>query len=414
MAGYAPAVTTADLERTLRLYPAYQACRGLLFWQPVFLLFFAARVTAAEALLLVAAYDLAAVVLEVPSGYLSDALGRRLTLALSATAAALGALTIALGEGFAPLLAGQALLGASAAFNSGTDSALLWDTLSALGRRDEFAATDAGARRPLLLALGASALVGGLVAPLDDRAPYVLTAVAALGALAIATRLREPPDRSRAAAPLAQLAQVVRRLRDPVLLWLLGVWVGLTVLNHVPYAFLQPFVQEVLRPWEVDAAAPAIVGVLVAVIMGGGWLALPCGVALLRRFGGPATLLVALALQLGLVAAMTLGPSFFVVALLLTRMVPMALADPVLGAVVHPRLDAGLRATYLSVQNLLGMLAFSGSLALAARVVGVGDLDASAMARVLPGYVLIAGGLWGLLALFGPAISRHVQVGSTP
>lgn len=403
-----------DLERTLRRYPIYQALRGLLFWQPMFLLFFAARVRPDEALLLVAAYDLSCVLLEVPSGYLADAVGRRFTLLLSAGAAALGAGVIALGDGLPALLAGQALLGAAAAFNSGSDVALLWETLAALGREGEFAARDAAARRLLLLGLGASALAGGLLASVDDRLPYLLTCLAALGALAAAAALREPPGARDATRPLGQALRVVRAVRDPVLLWVLALWVGLTVLNHVPYAFLQPYLQAVLRPFEVDAATPAAAGVVVAATMLLGGLALPFGVALLRRLGGPATLLLALVAQGALVAAMSLGPHPFVVALLALRMVPEALASPVLGAVVHPRLDAGLRATYLSAQGLLGMLAFSGSLTLAALAVrGEADLDAPALARVLPAYVLGGAALALLLAATARTVARRLS-GDSP
>ncbi|MCO5168143.1 MAG: MFS transporter [Planctomycetes bacterium] len=402
-----------DLERTLRRYPVYQALRGLLFWQPMFLLFFAARVRPDEALLLVAAYDLAAVLLEVPSGYLADAVGRRFTLLLSALTAALGAGVIALGDGLPALLAGQALLGAAAAFNSGSDAALLWETLAAAGREGEFAARDAAARRLLLVGLGASALTGGFLAGVDDRLPYLLTALAAGGALAAAAGLREPPRARAVERPLGQALGVARAARDPVLLWVLVLWVGLTVLNHVPYAFLQPYLQAVLRPLAVNAATPAVAGVVIAATMLLGGLFLPLGVTLLRRLGGPATLLLALVAQGALVAAMALGPHPAIVALLALRMVPEAVASPVLGAVVHPRLDAGLRATYLSAQSLLGMLAFSGSLALAAAAVrGEADLDAPALARVLPAYVAGGAALALLLAATARPIARRLAPGS--
>ncbi len=58
------------------------------------------------------------------------------------------------------------------------------------------------------------------------------------------------------------------------------------------------------------------------------------------------------------------------------------------------------------MQSLLGMLAFSGSLALAARALGAGDLDAAGMTRVLPGYVLAAAVVWAALALTARAVSR--------
>lgn len=72
------------MERNLRLYPVYNALLHGFFWLPVFFLFFNERVSLREVLLLEAIYYAAVVVLEVPSGYVSDRYGRKRTLAISA------------------------------------------------------------------------------------------------------------------------------------------------------------------------------------------------------------------------------------------------------------------------------------------------------------------------------------------
>ena len=78
------------MERNLSLYPFYQIGRHTLFWVPVFFLYFSSLLTIDEVLALEALYYFSVVVLEVPSGYLSDRIGRRVTLVMgnAATVAA--------------------------------------------------------------------------------------------------------------------------------------------------------------------------------------------------------------------------------------------------------------------------------------------------------------------------------------
>jgi len=68
---------TERIERNLRLCPVYQALWRSLFWVPVFFLYYLSVLSLEEAVLLEAIYCVTAVLLEVPSGWLSDRLGRR-------------------------------------------------------------------------------------------------------------------------------------------------------------------------------------------------------------------------------------------------------------------------------------------------------------------------------------------------
>ncbi|MEL6337858.1 MAG: MFS transporter, partial [Pseudomonadota bacterium] len=148
-----------DCARNIALYRWYRFCQSLLFWQAVWFLYFQDRLSAAEAILLYVAYDLATTLLEVPSGYLSDRLGRRLTLIAAAVCALGGAGLIVLGDSFVVFVLAQGLIGASTALMSGTDSAFLYESLVAEGRAAETEAQEAAAWRFSFAGLGVSALV---------------------------------------------------------------------------------------------------------------------------------------------------------------------------------------------------------------------------------------------------------------
>ncbi len=87
-----------------------------------------------EILLLQSIFSAATVVLEYPSGYISDRLGYRnaLTIATVLGTAGWGIYTIA--DSFADVLAAEILLGTALSFISGSDSALLYESLRAKER----------------------------------------------------------------------------------------------------------------------------------------------------------------------------------------------------------------------------------------------------------------------------------------
>ena len=78
-----------SLERNLQLYGWYFPLSRTYFWSPIFFLFFSERFSIEQILQLQSLYYVSAVVLEVPSGYLSDRVSRTATLLMSALASVL-------------------------------------------------------------------------------------------------------------------------------------------------------------------------------------------------------------------------------------------------------------------------------------------------------------------------------------
>ena len=115
----------AKIDRNIKIYPLFGFLRNLMFVQAVWFLFFQHHLSAAEAILLYFIYDIDATAMEVPSGYMSDLLGRRITLILSALSGLAGTLCLAFGDSFAIFALAQILMGAATAFASGTDSLAL-------------------------------------------------------------------------------------------------------------------------------------------------------------------------------------------------------------------------------------------------------------------------------------------------
>ncbi len=378
------------MNRNIVLYPYFQLCRSLLFWQAAWFLYFESIVTAGEAILLAAILDLSTVMVEVPSGYFSDYLGRRVTLAIAMIANITGCLLLYGAGSFEMFAFAQILLGAGSAFASGTDSALLYDSLVAEQRQDEVAAQEARSWRFTYGALAVSAAAGGLISLGSVRPAYLLTAMTAFCGLALVCFFREPPHppgQAPAHAPLRQIAVVLKRVQDRALLWIFVFAVGAYVLSHVPYVFAQPYLKETLAKAGFAAETPFVSGLIIATMMTVSVIAGAGVLALRSRIGTIGNLMLAMSMQTGLIMALAFLVHPAAIFLLIVRMVPDALSRPLILEIIHPRIESGYRATYLSFQNLFGRLTLSAMLFVSAWfAAGTDTVNEETLRTILPFY----------------------------
>ncbi len=360
------------MERNVGLYPYYQISRHTLFWVPIFFLYFSSRLAIDEVLALEGIYYLSVVLLEVPSGYFSDRFGRRVALMLGNAAGVAAFALFVIGRSFWPLAAAQVLLAVWMSFNSGSDTSLLYDSLSSLGRGAEVGDVESASQSRAYFAYAVSALLGGAAAGLDLRIPYALSGIGALAGLWIAWRFEEPPG-ERAGTPAAQLRAVWCHTKAPLLRWLFVFVVAMTVFAHVPYMLFQPYLELVFGDARTYQRTPLIAGALVTATMLVSSAVSARAMQVARRFGTLPTLFGALLVQGGVILAMGLILHPAMVLLLSLRSAAPAITTPPMNAAIHARIDSRLRATYFSVQSLAGRLAFSLTLFAASRTVGALD-----------------------------------------
>ncbi|MEZ6197792.1 MAG: MFS transporter [Planctomycetota bacterium] len=163
-----------SLRRNPALVCAYHALMMSLFPMAIITLFYRREIgmSMADIFLLQGGFGLGMVLLEFPSGYLADRVGYRFSLIVAALAAIGGWALYAVGESFAAVAVAELVLGASTAFISGSDAALLYESLKETGREEEYGKwwgryTFAGQT-----AEGAAALTAGFLFSLDPRLPF--------------------------------------------------------------------------------------------------------------------------------------------------------------------------------------------------------------------------------------------------
>ncbi|MEM1371758.1 MAG: MFS transporter [Pseudomonadota bacterium] len=377
---------TQFMARNVALYPWLRFFINLLFWQAIWFLYFQETLSATEALLLFVVSDMVSTVLEVPSGWFSDRFGRRLTLIIAGLTGALGGVFLGLGETFAAFAIGQALLGASMAFVSGTDSAVLYESLQKLNRAGDVEAEELRGMRYTFAAMAVSAVLGGGLAVVDSAWAYIAYALAMAAAFVLACLLREPLADRAATAPgfAAQWHHLREAFGHPVLGWLLCLSLLMYAYSHIPFVFGQPYIAEVLRLQDI-ALPPELVSGAVAAVM----TILPFASALIApglraRIGLAPLLLLAFAIHLAIAAALAISSAPWVIAVLFLRRVPDSLFRPFVVARAQPLLSSDSRATYLSLVSLFGRLFLSGALlAASGSVRGAGQMPYEDLQRVL-------------------------------
>jgi hypothetical protein len=141
-----------------------------------------------------AAGDLAIAALEIPTGWLADRCGHRISLLAGSFAQVAGMLFCWRGEGVTGLLTASLFVALGDAFRSGADQALLYRSCVALGREPDFQKIESRSRSMQLGALVALILAGGAIV---ERWGFgigwlVETALCTVG-LSIAYAMVEPP-----------------------------------------------------------------------------------------------------------------------------------------------------------------------------------------------------------------------------
>jgi MFS family permease len=204
-----------------------------------------------EILLLQALFSLATLLMEFPSGYLSDRMGYRFALNLACLFGITGWTTYTLASSFAGVLVAEIQLGISYAFISGADSALLYETLRHEGKEEEYAKHDGRMTAWAQAGEAAGAIGAGALYAWFPLLPFLLQVGVWISALVVCRNLKEIPSAPRQTSSHLQEALGIARkafLLKPGLRYsiLLAAMLGLA--SFYPVWLIQPYMQSLNVP----------------------------------------------------------------------------------------------------------------------------------------------------------------------
>ncbi len=168
--------------------------KWLMLIMPIVALFYNENgLEAFDIYLLQAIYSVSVAILEIPSGYMADILGRKKTLILGSILGTLGFLIYSCSSGFSGFLVAEIILGLGGSFISGADSAMLFDSLAAMRQKHKYFQYEGRITSLGSFAETLAAICGGLIAAFASyRMVYIFqTSIAAL-AIPAAFYLVEP------------------------------------------------------------------------------------------------------------------------------------------------------------------------------------------------------------------------------
>ena len=204
-----------------RFTPAWRivatcAVRDTMFFIPVAIVWYASRgADLAGFLAIQAIFRLSTVVLEVPTGILSDRWDRKRVLVVSSALWVASMALLAAATDFGGLLAAELVAAASCSLQSGTVESLLHETV----REDPRVSSASWQSRLFALSLAgqtAASLLGGCLYEMSPDLPVQATLVGSVAAFALTLTLRPVPRAVAAARPavIAGIGELATRLRS--------------------------------------------------------------------------------------------------------------------------------------------------------------------------------------------------------
>ena len=388
---------------------AYQTTASFVFFQPIFFVFYERNLGLPTATILwLLSYNVATrALLELPCGALADRWSRRGCLIASALCIAGGALALLVAPAFATAVLAETAFATAHALRSGADSAFLYDALAAADDLVLYPQAEGRGRALSALGAGLTAVVGGGLAWVDLRLPYVATVVAALAGALVAARLREPArHEARVGVERGLMLEAARMAAgNAAMRWNVALAVFSVVASHLYFFLQQPYLESVGVPLWMFGVVFASTKLVTAVVATGAH-------RVEARLDRRRTAAVMVAVPTLGVGGMALVTSPLGAALILTRGLLDGLWEPLVNVFMNRLAPTRLRATLLSLQSLLARFA----LALALFALGA-SVDAFGLRATLAGAALatlLAGGALVPTARDRPAAPRRAARPSSP
>jgi MFS family permease len=342
--------------RNVRRLYGYWFLRDFQIWIPVWIVFLTldqgfslTQVTIAES-----AYLVGVVLLEVPTGAVADRWGRSRSMALGALAMGAAVLMFAFTTSFPILLADFLLWSLATSLMSGSDMALLFDSLKADQRESLYERVAGRGNAFIWLGAGIATFLGGPVAAvLETRATIFIGAATCLLTALVALSMTEPPHQ-RAAKRQSYISTIPSAFREA---WALAdvrrviLLAGTTIAVIEGSAYLvQPYLLD--RGIEVG---PMFSLLQVPVILAGIVGALAAATIVSRR-GAIFAVTVLPVVGVGGYFALVAGPglsTFFAFPLMFAT---ISCLLPAASGYVNRRVASERRATILSFQGMVASL----------------------------------------------------------
>lgn len=357
---------------------------------PIIVLFYEEhRLGLQDVFILKSVYSVAAVALEVPSGYLADVWGRKRCIVAGCVLFFGGYLCYSLTETFAAFLVAEILLGIGQTMINGADSALLYDTTVHHGRENLYLRYEGRITMIGNFAEAVAGIFGGLLAVYSLRYPFYAQTLVAFVGIPAAMALREYAPANKVQSPWEEILRILKySLVTNKKLCCNIMYSGIIGAATLTMAwFVQPVLMQLETPTEWYGITWTVLNLTV-------------GVAALysdrveQLFGMNKMNILILSVIAGGYVALAYNLTYVGLGILLLFYIFRGFATPILKGYINQMTFSEMRATVLSIRNFVIRLMFA---AIAPFIGWLNDmyslqvaLLASAALIFIPGAVFLA------------------------
>lgn len=342
------------MHRNIRLLAWFNFLMDFRLYGPVQIIYFsqvAGSFTAGMSVFSV--IMLSSALLEVPTGVLSDRIGRKRTVVVGAVASIISVVLYAVGGSYLMLVIGAMFEGLARSFFSGNNDALLYDTLAETGQTDTYQEFLGRVSSMFQVAAAVSAVAGSIIAAISFQAVMWLSVIPQIIGFFITLQLVEPQMHSaRSGNIYAHLREAFQNLiRNPRLRPLSAASIISWSVGEAAFQFRPVFIESLWPLWAIGLAR--LISNLTAA------LSFYLSGRLIRRFGEFPLLTGSVLYSETLNLLALIFPSVLSPALMGTTSIFFGVKNVALNGLMQREFTSEQRATMGSLNAFAGSFAFA-------------------------------------------------------
>lgn len=182
-----------DLKRNIPLLYTIKSIRWFLMIMPTIVLFFQDNgLNMFQVMVVQGVFSVTMLLFEIPSGYFSDKIGRKVTIIIGLFFSTIGMYIFALAPNYSMFIIAEIFLGLGSSFISGTDTSMLYDSLLLLEKEGDYHKIDGRYASIGNYSESIASLLGGFIAVYSMKLNFFIEGTITGIAIIIALFLIEP------------------------------------------------------------------------------------------------------------------------------------------------------------------------------------------------------------------------------
>jgi len=354
-------------------------------------LFFLERgLTLFQIMLLQSIFAISMIIMEIPSGYFADRLGRKASIVVSIILMAFGFLLYYASFNFWMFVLSEIIIGLGASFLSGSDSALLYDSLIETNNKEMFKKYEGKRGSLSLVSESIASVLGGFIAKISLSLPLLVQFFITLAALPFGILLKETKiHMEKRRSFVKDIKTIINYSKNKKIKWFFLLNAFILNSTLVMFWFIQPLLKQVgldIKYFGFVMAALLLISAYFSYLGERYEKALGINKALL-------SLVILAPLGYGLII---LFNSIYGIVFLALFYIVRGLAKPILSDYINKMIDSKVRATLISLNNLISRVIFS----IVSPFIGlIADKYSLNIALGFSGLLFLVGGLIALARL---------------